>query len=132
MIRPGQVSHALVSTVDLLPTFAALAGVPLPPDRTYDGVDLTGVLLRGSPDAHATLFHPHGAGAMEAGVPAMRMGRWKAHFVTVNTQSCRGADGRPRTGVGRTIAHGAPHARSGCATARSCIRLYLLLAQSFR
>ena len=106
MIRPGQVSHALLSTVDFLPTFASLAGVTLPSDRVYDGVDITDVLLHGKADGHTALYHPHGHGAMEEGVPAMRMGRWKAHFVTVNTQSCRGADGQPRTGTGRTITHG--------------------------
>ena len=48
MIKPGQVSHALVSSLDFVPTFAALAGVALPSDRVYDGMDITNVLLHGA------------------------------------------------------------------------------------
>ena len=62
MIKPGQVSHALVSSLDYLPTFASLAGVALPSDREYDGMDITNVLLHGATSAHETLFHPHGFG----------------------------------------------------------------------
>ncbi len=39
-IRAGQVSDQLASTLDLLPTFASLAGAPLPRDRAIDGLDL--------------------------------------------------------------------------------------------
>ena len=39
-IRPGQESDELASTLDLLPTFAALAGAPLPDRRSVDGVNL--------------------------------------------------------------------------------------------
>jgi arylsulfatase A-like enzyme len=70
MIKPGQVSHALVSSLDYLPTFASLAGVALPSDREYDGMDITNVLLHGATSAHETLFHPHGFGAGTEG--AMR------------------------------------------------------------
>ena len=62
MIKPGQVSRALVSSLDFLPTFASLAGVQLPSDRVYDGMDITHVLLHGATTAHETLFHPHGFG----------------------------------------------------------------------
>ena len=34
---PGRSSSALGSTLDLMPTFAALAGAKLAPDRQYDG-----------------------------------------------------------------------------------------------
>ena len=36
----GQVDHRQVSSLDILPTAAALARAKLPADRTYDGVDL--------------------------------------------------------------------------------------------
>ena len=39
-IRPGQESDELASTLDLLPTFAAIAGAPLPERRPLDGVNL--------------------------------------------------------------------------------------------
>jgi arylsulfatase A-like enzyme len=36
----GRVDHRQVSSLDILPTAAALAGAKLPADRVYDGVDL--------------------------------------------------------------------------------------------
>ena len=39
-IRAGRVSDELASTLDLLPTFAGLAGAELPSDRRIDGIDL--------------------------------------------------------------------------------------------
>ena len=53
-IKPGTVSHVLSTTMDYLPTIAALAGAPLLTDRTYDGLDLSPVLFEG-----ATTHHPH-------------------------------------------------------------------------
>ena len=44
-IAAGATSHALVSQLDFLPTLAALAGLPLPAGRTYDGIDLAPVLF---------------------------------------------------------------------------------------
>ena len=57
-IAPG-VSHALASTMDIVPTFLALAGVQLPSDgRVFDGVDL-GPVLRGTVEVVRTsLVHP--------------------------------------------------------------------------
>lgn len=43
-IKHGRVDNAPASAVDLLPTFSALAGVPLPDDRVIDGEDISGVL----------------------------------------------------------------------------------------
>ena len=61
--------------MDYLPTFAALAGVKLPADRAYDGIDISNVLLHGATEAHTTLFHPTGRGSPTHSVPAMRMGK---------------------------------------------------------
>jgi hypothetical protein len=76
------VDHELcqIPLQDFMPTFASLAGVPLPADRVYDGIDLRSVLLNASDVGHATLFHAQGGGCgkdckadqqMKA-VPAMR------------------------------------------------------------
>jgi len=43
-IAPGSVQNSLISFVDLLPTFSALAGVKLPADRVIDGEDITHLL----------------------------------------------------------------------------------------
>lgn len=45
-IPPGQESDLMLSNIDILPTFAKLAGVGLPQDRTIDGHDIM-PLLRG-------------------------------------------------------------------------------------
>ena len=44
-IRPRQVSSEIASTLDLFPTFASLAGAPLPDGLEIDGVDLSDFLL---------------------------------------------------------------------------------------
>ena len=93
-IPAGTVSAELVSTVDILPTMAAVAGVSLPADRVYDGLDLSPILFGGNPaggtatkdrslyTARRVLFHPSGRGGQGPvrDVPAMRMGRYKAFF----------------------------------------------------
>ena len=107
-IKPGQVSHALVSSLDLLPTFANLAQVSLPSDRAYDGMDISPVLLHGATEAHKTLFHPRGFGTGTQSVPAMRFGKYKAFFVTGGSTSCRDKNGQPRTGKATTIHHNPP------------------------
>jgi arylsulfatase A-like enzyme len=52
-------SGALLSHLDVLPTFAALAGAPLPRGRTLDGVDASAVLLHPAAAVRATLAHPN-------------------------------------------------------------------------
>lgn len=58
-IAAGQVSPALTSSLDYFPTLAALAGVPIPTDRVYDGIDLTPLLMGKTKTAHTWLFHPN-------------------------------------------------------------------------
>lgn len=108
VIKPGQVSAALVSSLDYLPTFASLAGISLPSDRAYDGMDISRVLLEGSSQGHETLFHPKGFGSGPSGVPAMRLGKYKAHFMTTGAVACRDHDGKPRTGHPKTFSHDPP------------------------
>ena len=45
-ISPFSRSAATVSTMDVLPTALALANLPLPTDRVFDGKDMTGSSLR--------------------------------------------------------------------------------------
>lgn len=71
----GQVSDELASTIDVLPTAAALARVPTP--RQVDGIDLSRVIRGGSSDRD-TLFwaYPHHIGAVHPHA-AVRRGRYK-------------------------------------------------------
>ena len=54
-IKPA-VSAALTSSLDYFPTLAALAGIPLPADRVFDGLDLSDLLLGKTQTAHTTLY----------------------------------------------------------------------------
>ena len=55
-VPTGTVSHALSSTLDLLPTLLALAGVALPQDRRFDGPDMAPVLFGGAATLHDSLL----------------------------------------------------------------------------
>ena len=56
-VHPGSRTSEVTSSLDLFPTASALAGVPLPTDRVYDGKDMTDVLLQDSGKSkHDVLF----------------------------------------------------------------------------
>ena len=78
---PKQVKSGVVqemgSTLDLLPTFAGLIGAKVPSDRTYDGYDLSPVLLGSGPSPRKSMFYYHGEQLY-----AVRSGIYKAHFKT--------------------------------------------------
>lgn len=109
VIAPGQVSVSTVSTLDFVPTVAALAGVQLPQDRQFDGVDLAPILFGSSSglaqgmvddgvisetlsttttSANTTvrdwLFHPDQFGNLTA----VRYKNYKAYFQTWGSQPC--------------------------------------------
>lgn len=75
-IPPGSVSHEPAMTIDLLPTFARLAGAPLP-ERPVDGQDIGPLLLdpEQAKSPHEALYFYWG-GRLEA----VRSGKWKLHF----------------------------------------------------
>ncbi len=81
MVRwPGRIpdgldSNAIVSTLDVLPTFAALAGVPelVPGDRTIDGVDQTELFLGKSKEGARDGFLYYEKDELQA----VRQGPWK-------------------------------------------------------
>ena len=68
VIQAGQVSGALVSSLDYMPTMAELADVTLPSDRHFDGISLVTLIndteaLKRNDSGHTSLFHPlSGAG----------------------------------------------------------------------
>jgi len=68
-VPSGIVSDEVTATVDMLPTFAKLAGGKAPDDRPIDGKDI-GPLLFGAKDAkspHEYYLFPHLNGALRAG-----------------------------------------------------------------
>jgi arylsulfatase A-like enzyme len=77
-VPAGSTCRALTTMMDLLPTFASLAGAARPADRTIDGHDLT-ALLADPPNA-ASPYERFAYYAPRRGLAAVRAGRWKLHF----------------------------------------------------
>lgn len=87
-VPAGSVTPALASTLDIFPTMASLAGVPLPSDRSYDGVDLSPVLLHGAPSVRDTLFTIDTSGNTPGDLTAVRHGNLTVYFQTNGQSSC--------------------------------------------
>ncbi|XP_061493953.1 arylsulfatase A isoform X2 [Rhineura floridana] len=79
-IAPG-VTHELASTLDILPTVAALTGAPLP-NVTLDGYDLSSLLFGSRKSPRQAVFYYPPAPSQLLGVFAVRYGKYKAHFFT--------------------------------------------------
>lgn len=75
-VPAGQTTNALATTMDLLPTAAALSDAPLP-DCPLDGYDLLPLLKSDAPSPRDFFVYYRGDR-----VYAARYGPWKAHFVT--------------------------------------------------
>jgi arylsulfatase len=72
-VEAGRTSDAIVSTLDVLPTFAALAGADVPDDRVLDGVDQAGLLTGSDQDGARDRFLYYHGGELQA----VRQGPWK-------------------------------------------------------
>lgn len=73
-IKPGIV-HEMGSTLDIIKTFASLAGAEAPTDRTMDGFDLSPVLKDLGESPRKEFFY-WGFGELHAA----RSGKWKLHI----------------------------------------------------
>lgn len=76
-IPPGTTCREVAGAIDILPTFARLAGATPPQDRTLDGRDIS-PLLRAEPGArspHAAYFY-----YSRNSLQAVRAGDWKLKF----------------------------------------------------
>ncbi|XP_027883615.1 arylsulfatase G [Xiphophorus couchianus] len=97
---PGRIpanttSSALLSGMDIFPTVLSLAGVAPPADRRYDGIDTSGVLLRGEHSGHEFLFHPNSGAAGKFGdLQTVRAGKHKAFYITGGAAACSGSTGQ--------------------------------------
>jgi arylsulfatase A len=75
-VKPG-VYRKMATLMDVLPTFAELAGAKLPTDCELDGRSLVPVLLGKGEGGAKILFYYNNAVLM-----AVRQGPWKAHLLT--------------------------------------------------
>uniref|UniRef100_A0A8C3M063 Arylsulfatase G n=1 Tax=Chrysolophus pictus TaxID=9089 RepID=A0A8C3M063_CHRPC len=96
---PGHVpaersSCAMLSTLDIFPTLVALAGATLPPNRRFDGTDVSPVLFGLSDVGHKILLHPNsGAAGKDGAVEALRLAQYKAFYTTGGAKACDGSIG---------------------------------------
>lgn len=76
-VPAGKTCDAIASTLDILPTFAALAGTEVPRDRVIDGKDIRhlfhGKFERTNPNK-AFFYY------LRVHLQAVRQGRWKLHL----------------------------------------------------
>ena len=92
-VKPGIVSN-IGSTLELFTTFSKMAGAPIPDDRVIDGVDL-GPLLRGETKESSPrneMFYYRGTELY-----AVRLGDYKAHFITEGAYGQFGEREEPET-----------------------------------
>ncbi len=76
-IPAGTENSELMTAMDLLPTFAKLAGADMPSDRVIDGKDIWPVLAGKEKSPHEAFFY-HKNNTLEA----VRSGKWKYHLST--------------------------------------------------
>lgn len=74
-IPAGQDNAELMTAMDLLPTFAALADAKLPLDRVIDGKNIWPVLASKAKSPHEAFFYHKGET-----LAAVRSGPWKLHL----------------------------------------------------
>jgi len=81
-IPAGRRSSEIATNMDLLPTFARLAGAQLPKDRVLDGRDLWPLLSGSSQKSPHQYFYYYGGSLTgeTANLAAIRHGRWKLHL----------------------------------------------------
>lgn len=85
-IREGQLSDALISSVDFYPTFAELAGVSLPVEQVCDGISLLDLLEGSEPDPERAIFWHYPVYHHDIPASAIRKGKWKLIHHLVNDQ----------------------------------------------
>ena len=73
-IPSQQANDEVMTSMDLLPTFAKLAGAKIPTDRVIDGKDIWPTLTGEATTPHESFFY-HRGNALNA----VRSGKWKLH-----------------------------------------------------
>jgi arylsulfatase A len=76
-VPAGKTCDELVTAMDIMPTFARLAGTTEPRDRVIDGKDISPLLFgeAGAASPHESFYYYR-----LASLEAVRKGKWKLHF----------------------------------------------------
>ncbi len=77
VVQPGSISDAIVSSIDMLPTFRDIAQVADPVDQVLDGESLLPLLTDGIHDKDRALFWHYPVYHHDVPASAIRQGRWK-------------------------------------------------------
>jgi arylsulfatase A-like enzyme len=99
-IPPGRICREVTGTIDLLPTFAKLAGAPLPKNK-IDGKDISDLMFA-KPEArspHEVFYHYDGGNRLVA----LRSGKWKLMFPQSYNSPAPGKGGLPGKGRRKQI-----------------------------
>jgi len=85
-IKPGTRSSEIVSSLDVLPTIAKLAGVPLKKNRVYDGRDMNDILFKhqGKSKHKFLFFYDSNRSLSQKKPSSCRWGSYKAHWWTAS------------------------------------------------
>ena len=76
-----RVSDEIMTTMDIFPTFLAMAGIPMSKDVVLDGVDQRAFLLEEKNSARDEIYYWWGSELM-----AVRKGKWKYYLKTIVNQ----------------------------------------------
>jgi uncharacterized sulfatase len=77
VVAGGQVSDAILSSVDFFPTFAELAGIDLPSTQVFDGESFLPVLAGGEYDRERAIFWHYPVYHHDSPASVVRKGDWK-------------------------------------------------------
>lgn len=77
-IPKNVVNEALASSLDVLPTILSMAGIEMPKDRDFDGMDISNLFYGKAKKIRDVIYYYHNDGKLRA----VRKGPWKAEFVT--------------------------------------------------
>lgn len=90
-IPAGTTCREVASTLDLLPTFAAISGGQIPQDRALDGHDIRDLMFakQGATSPHEAFFYYH-----TTQLQAIRSGKWK--LVLPHSEKLRGWSGKAK------------------------------------
>lgn len=96
-IEGGRVSDELVSMMDIYPTIASLAGIDMPGNRIYDGIDISNILLdEPFSSKNRVLYHPlyiYENGLYNGKMGAVQIDEYKAVYETGGIPECGGLFG---------------------------------------